>query len=511
MSASGTLEQILSLYWEGDRSEVQKKYDEELLMVFLGEDNKPDLSLSEKDDIEKILEGLFGQIGFPKPVKEQIKTSWGYLDEQNRIYAFYHLILLDNQLWSTEYVLEGLINFLGVQTATHALHVLAPRSVFPIDSEQRYDRLRKIFRALGITYNDGENLRPFEIALNIQHAVEEFREAHNLEDWQMWAVVYDLGPRLLPPAEPYPIDQPPRIWITAAGKENFATVDQQTGNDRDTWSINPKAKRGDIVLMYCLSPRSSIVAAYRCDCDAYRDPFNNWWTGVWTEITDKLEIPPLTLKEMKADPILSKWHMARANFQGMLQHQVPDDVWQRIKEITLTKDPETGRLLEEYAGSAEGIRSLKTDIASEKSFEDQALLPLLKILGWKLSSTLRRQYEMDIKVGSGPPRRVRADLVGFRVSAEVLLVIESKRRIRSEEELHAAVEQCESYAGKLRCPRFAVAAPEGVWIYDLQFPGQSQLLKQIVLDNQFTGAKIDKLRPLLGFNELLVTSSQGPS
>src|SRR3989441_857005 len=118
----------------------------------------------------------------------------------------------------------------------------------------------------------------------------------------MWALVYDLGPRLLPQLGPYPTDPPPRIWITAAGPENFAAVDNHTSSDRDTWSINTKARRGDFVLMYCRAPRSALVGVYRCGCDAYRDPFlYDGWGGVWTDITDKVAVPWLTFKEVKAD------------------------------------------------------------------------------------------------------------------------------------------------------------------------------------------------------------------
>ena len=63
-------------------------------------------------------------------------------------------------------------------------------------------------------------------------------------------------------------------------------------------------------------------------------------------------------------------------------------------------------------------------------------------------------------------------------------MLESKRRIRSDEELRTAIEQCESYAGKLRCTRFAVAAPEGLWIYTLNFPGQSSQLAYLLLSGE---------------------------
>jgi hypothetical protein len=297
-------EQAMKLYWEGDRSEVRERYEAMFATRFMGEDIEPDASITATDDIERILAGLYGQIRLPEAIEEQIREAWELIVEPERIYALYHLLLLNNEKWSTSYLLEGMGNFFGTMAATHVLHAIAPESVFPIDSEQRYDRLRSTLNALGITYDDREDRLSIEVVLSIQEAVQTFRAERNLEPWQMWALVYDLGPRLLAPPKPYPKDHSPRIWITAAGPDDFDRTDQHTGNDRDTWSINLKAKRGDIVLMYCLAPRSSLRAVYRCDCDAYRDPTLNLWTGVWTEITDKLEIPRLTLKEMKLDPVV---------------------------------------------------------------------------------------------------------------------------------------------------------------------------------------------------------------
>ena len=81
-------------------------------------------------------------------------------------------------------------------------------------------------------------------------------------------------------------------------------------------------------------------------------------------------------------------------------------------------------------------------------------------------------------------------------------MIESKRRVQSDEELRLAVEQCESYAGKLRCTRFAVAAPEGFWVYTLNFPGQSHRVAFLPLQGEISSAMVEQLTPLIGLNAL---------
>lgn len=261
--------------------------------------------------------------------------------------------------------------------------------------------------------------------------------------------------------------------------------------------------------MYCTRPRSALVAVYRCGSDAYEDPFwEPWGKSRWAELRDRLTIPTLSLKEMKQDPVLKDWSLVKTQFQGMLQHRVPDTIWTRIKELIGEKDPEMGRTLQDYAASAQGVRTLPTSDSrlTELDFENQVVVPLLEALGWKSDKTLHRQYEMRIKVGSGFPRRVIADFVGFADPSEsrALLIVENKRQIRSDRHLSDAVEQCESYAGKLRCPRFAVSAPQGVWVYDLTFPGQSKLLlalEQDILSSATTGLA-ESLSNLMGFEVL---------
>jgi hypothetical protein len=142
--------------------------------------------------------------------------------------------------------------------------------------------------------------------------------------------------------------------------------------------------------------------------------------------------------------------------------------------------------------------------------EDTLVLPLLKALGWDTKVNLVRQYEMDIKVGSGRPKRVRADFVGFKdaLGSESLFVLETKCRIRTDAELSSAVEQCESYAGKLRCSRFAVAAPEGLWAYQMNFPGYSIPLAHVPLQREVSPLEMQKLSPLLAYDSLRSISTE---
>ena len=527
---SSATKKLFDLYWQADRGDVRKRYDAlfgdldqntDVEEESVDKENISDLptikftfpnTSSVRSDIFTDTESCFRKYsGYPSLFKDLLTEAWDEIPPDSRPLALrYYISDFFDDGWSQTHNLEGLINFFGIEAATHVQHMHSPEAVFPISSALRYDQLAHILSGLGVELPSEPSEHTVWRVIDLSSALNDFATENQLEPWQLWATVYDFGPAyLLPDESTYPQGHSPRIWITAAGAENFARLDQHTEKSREVWSINREAKRGDIALMYCTRPRSALVAIYRCGSDAYEDPFwEPWGNSRWAELRDRLTIPALSLKEMKQDPVLKDWSLVKTQFQGMLQHRVPDTIWTRIKELIGEKDPEMGRTLQDYAASAQGIRTLPTSDSklTELDFENQGIVPLLEVLGWKSDKTLHRQYEMRIKVGSGFPRRVFADFVGFADSSEsrALLIVENKRQIRSDRHLSDAVEQCESYAGKLRCPRFVVAAPQGVWVYDLAFPGQSKLilaLEQDILSSATTGLA-ESLSNLMGFEVL---------
>jgi hypothetical protein len=527
---------LISLYFEADRSEVERRYKTLFAIGGAQADAEPGREgatkqkngKASKDSSEssptrqRAQSAIGGENAEPDnrdhleawinacqpsvELADRLRTQWRFFDEHAKDFAYYYLDRFDDSKTTVAYVLEGLFWFWGPSVATQVMHTVVPDLIFPIEIDQRYDRLKALFNVLGIQFDDTASLPPVELILRISDAIQLFRQENGLTAWQAWALVYDLAPRLLEQPSPY-ASGGSRVWVTAAGEHNFEQVDAHDPSDEDTWTTNKRVRRGDILLMYCLRPRSAIVAAYRAAVDAYQDPLDAVYSGVFTVITDKLALPPITLQEMKKDPVLKSWSLVKTHFTGLQQHSVPDDVWMRIKEVVTGKNAETGRLLEDYGRSVEGVRTLRTTTSeiTEKEFEDRTVVPILDKLGWRSGETLHRQFEMLIKVGSGKPKLTRADFVGFAGSlgGKATMVVETKRRIASEQDLSFAVQQCESYAGRLRCTRFAVASPQGIWVYELRFPGQSGLLTRHPVDPSDVEEAARRLMQVLGRNELL--------
>jgi hypothetical protein len=528
VTALPNIDQIVAMYWEADRSSVQQRFESlfghnpeeqrggsnDGFQDEAGETDEGDEATHTPlaranipPDPDAEFEAILAELQISERIREMLRAAWENLNRSKPL-AIHYIDCLFGKSFTPEHALEGLVACFGIGPASHFCFPFLPELSFPVDRDAlSYEKLRTILGILGIEYVDAENLLPSTVWLNISIAVEEYREQHELRDWQMWALVYDLGPRLLSKPGPYPVDPPPRIWVAATNNRfgQFEKLDQIDSEYIDGWAINPKARRGDLALMYCVSPRSALVSIHRSATRAHRDPFGGW-NGHFADLTEKIPIPWITFAEMKADPVMKEWKLVRGNFQGLLHYEVPQEVWERIKQIVAEKDPEAGERLAQYANAAEGVRMIKVsgEKWSELEVEEKLVIPLLDQLGWKVDRTVVRQVEMDIKIGSGKPKRVYADFVGYSdaLSSEPLLVVEAKRRLGNDTELKRAVEQAECYAGKLRCSRFAVAAPEGFWVYDLKFPGQSAAIATIPMDAAASSGDIGKLRPLIGYDAL---------
>lgn len=97
----------------------------------------------------------------------------------------------------------------------------------------------------------------------------------------------------------------------------------------------------------------------------------------------------------------------------------------------------------------------------EERFEEAVLIPLAE--GW--GCTVQRQAPCALD-GRGPAQRGRIDLLVLdSLGAGPLSLIESKRQIRTAQELQQAAAQAEGYARSLGLPSFVVAAPRGLWVY----------------------------------------------
>jgi len=89
--------------------------------------------------------------------------------------------------------------------------------------------------------------KKYDVWNGINHAAGEFCEAHNLESWQFWALIYDLGPRLLPKPGPYPTDVP-RAYGSLRRMIRLVNSRTSTNMEVSTSAVGRLTKERDVAM-----------------------------------------------------------------------------------------------------------------------------------------------------------------------------------------------------------------------------------------------------------------------
>ena len=107
------------------------------------------------------------------------------------------------------------------------------------------------------------------------------------------------------------------------------------------WNSANEVKKGDIITVYTGSPHSSIDFILKAKTDSFEDEeIKEKWNKRAVIVYEKIEIPnPITLNELRENPILKEWGAVRFNFRKA-HFKMSETEWQELKRIILEKNPE---------------------------------------------------------------------------------------------------------------------------------------------------------------------------
>jgi hypothetical protein len=277
---------------------------------------------------------------------------------------------------------------------------------------------------------------------------------------ELIAFLYDFAPRVLAAEQDAELAPPSRVWFTMGGindNGDFEFLDQADSNTTARWQGNVETRRGDVILMWCVAPRSYLHSIWRALDDGFADPFFYFYNSM--RIGRCIKLPPVCFKEFMEDPVLAANKSVRAHFQGAGGKPFPleDPV---LLEILKRKGCETSSLpVPPPHAFAFGER-----LENERDVEIQLVEPLLKQLGYSASEWLR---QMPLRMGRGernyPDYAVEPNPRRGEESAAFL--IETKYEIATKLQLEDAFLQGKSYALRLQALAFVLAAKEGLWLY----------------------------------------------
>ncbi|HBI42328.1 MAG TPA: EVE domain-containing protein [Planctomycetales bacterium] len=94
-------------------------------------------------------------------------------------------------------------------------------------------------------------------------------------------------------------------------------------------------KRGDLVLFYHTGKEKAVVGVMRAAADARDAPTADDPKAVVVEVEPVKPLPrPVTLAEIKSDPVLADWDFVR--LPRLSVTPTTESQWKRIKELTAT-------------------------------------------------------------------------------------------------------------------------------------------------------------------------------
>jgi hypothetical protein len=268
------------------------------------------------------------------------------------------------------------------------------------------------------------------------------------------------------------LSKPKRAWFIGGGINNngdFDYLDQINTASQSTWQGNKETEVGDIIVMYCLTPRSYVHSIWRAIQPGSTDPFDCYHGKIWIG-HPRLLTKPLTLDKIKADPELSQMSLIKGNMQGINGRQIQKRFYDRILDLLKI----SGENIDDLP-HLEDIEQTTFPLKNERDVEIYILEPLLKQLDFNPSD-----WERQVKLRVGRSEKVIPDYLLFPIknpamkSVSANWVWEAKHTILSHEQLQNDFGQASSYGRLVGATGVGLVSKEGIWIglkrddYDLK-------------------------------------------
>lgn len=337
----------------------------------------------------------------------------------------------------------------------------------PILFPYRNDLFLRNCDALGIELPPIPHTKDYKAFLmyyyDICTAMNKFQDEYEMTDEEFCACFYGFAKMLCDESKQVELPKPVNVWLTGASGGDFISLDEATsgkyeGDFNSIWACNERTKRGDIVVVYCLSPRSYIHSIWRANTAGLFNPFDYYKCR--TTVCDGIRVPEISSKDLKADDYFSNVPIVRKNLQGI-----------NGVELSAHDYSELLRLIEQKGGDISALPKLYEsenvdfgEIKLEKDVEENILIPMLRKLGYSEEDWTR---QLSLKAGRG--LKAIPDFVFFAKGDKHFetapFVIEAKLDMSLMREQINAFSQGLSYAKMLRSSLMGICDKERLIIY----------------------------------------------
>lgn len=354
------------------------------------------------------------------------------------------------------------------------LYYLFPEYCFPYYFQYLYYRIEAIFAEFGIfapsvpKKNDHKG-RLYHY-LELCKSLYKFRREFGMSEYELPAFLYGFAVEVV---EKYQITdtlpEPRKAFFVGGGKKadgidssgDFTYLDAVDDEVVTRWNGNIETQPGDIIVMYCLSPRSYIHSIWRAVTPGFPDPFFYFYSTMY--IGRPLAVEPIALSEIKKDEVLGQMPLVKANMQGINGRQIDKVYYDRLLVLLKEKGVDIDKLPQL---SNEPVPELK--VKSERDVEISLLEPLLVRLGFS-----ENDWERQMSIRTGRGNSVYPDYVIFpnidSKNTNGFWVWEAKLTIVSSKQLEKDFGQAKSYARLLTCKGLGLISIEGIWLSEAPF------------------------------------------
>ncbi|MFO0871679.1 MAG: hypothetical protein U0935_22365 [Pirellulales bacterium] len=354
---------------------------------------------------------------------------------------------------------------------TAGLHQAMPESYFPYLFARRFDTLTRICARYDIDVPEiPGKLQKRERALYyvaLNRRFQEFRKSMGMSPSELNSFLYDFAPKDLGDYEQGPLPAPTRTWFVMGGiggNGDFEFLDKADATSISHWQGNLETRRGDTIIMWCVAPRSCVHSVWRATDDAFIDPYFYFYSMI--RVGHPIRVPTTKFAELKQHPVFGQHPAVRAHFQGRNGMSFTVGEYQTLVRMFGEKGMDVSQLPPPPAEMQIPDASLN----DERDVELHLVEPLLRRLGFTASDW---RYQLRVRMGRGE-RNVPDYVLGVDdTPGEELGValIECKYDIASAKERKEAFIQGKSYALRLTASVFALAARQGLWLYEMTSRG----------------------------------------
>ena len=342
----------------------------------------------------------------------------------------------------------------------------------PVLLPRRFDIIQRNCDALGIEMPPIPRSKDYKAYLNYYYEIcnswNNFQDEYGLSDAELCACIYDFANMLTEANACKELPKPTNVWLTGASGGDFKFLDSlgktPNGNDQNIWACNERTRRGDIIVLYCTSPRSYIHSIWRSNSGGIFNPFDYYHCR--TTVCDGVLIPPITFNELKSDEYMSKVPIVRRNLQGINGIELSAKDYSELMRMIQEKEGDIASLPQLFEGSEADFGEIKL----EKDVEENILIPMLKKLGYAETDWTRQ-----LSLKAGRKEKAIPDFVFFprgeKHFENAPMIIEAKLDMAPVQELLKAFKQGLSYARMLRSSIMGICDQERLVLYKVDKNG----------------------------------------